>query len=46
MIRVVLAGNYPEHTYEKLKALLPASEFSLDAAGGEIEYGKIKIDDE
>lgn len=29
MTKVVLAGNYPEHTYEKLKALLPKQEFNL-----------------
>lgn len=29
MTNVVLAGTYPEHTYEKLRAALPKDEFSL-----------------
>ena len=31
MMHVVLAGNYPAHTYEKLRALLPETEFDLTA---------------
>ena len=31
MMHVVLAGNYPAHTYEKLPALLPETEFALPA---------------
>lgn len=29
MTRVVLAGNYPEHTFEKLRKLLPEKDFIL-----------------
>lgn len=29
MTRVVLAGNYPEHTFEKLRKLLPEKDFVL-----------------
>ena len=27
MIKVILAGNYPEQTYEKLRKLLPEQKF-------------------
>ena len=29
MTNVVLAGTYPKHTYEKLRAALPKDQFSL-----------------
>ena len=31
MVNVVLAGNYPAHTFEKLRALLPETDFSFTA---------------
>lgn len=30
MIKVILAGNYPEQTYEKLRKLLPEQKFELE----------------
>lgn len=38
MMKVVLAGNYPEHTYEKLRALLPEERFELTAVDTPEDY--------
>ena len=31
MKKVILAGTYPAHTFEKLRAMLPEEEFELKA---------------
>lgn len=37
-MKVVLAGNYPEHTYEKLRELLPLDRFELEAVDTQDKY--------
>lgn len=41
MTHVTLAGTYPAFTYEKLRAFLPESEFSLTAVDTVDEYDKM-----
>ena len=38
MTKVVLAGNYPAHTYEKLRELLPREQFELVAVDTQEAY--------
>ena len=38
MIKVVLAGQYPEGTYEAVRKLLPETEFSLAAVDTQEAY--------
>ena len=38
MLKVVLAGTYPAHTYEKLRALLPVESFELEAVDTPEKY--------
>ena len=38
MIKVVLAGQYPEGTYEAVRKLLPEPEFSLAAVDTQEAY--------
>ena len=38
MLKVVLAGNYPKRTYEKLREQLPESEFDLVSVSDPDEY--------
>lgn len=38
MVKVILAGNYPDHTYEKLRVLLPEQDFELVAVDQQEEY--------
>ena len=38
MLKVVLAGTYPAHTYEKLKKLLPADQFDFVAVDSQEAY--------
>lgn len=39
MINITLAGTYPAHTYEKLRAQLPADRFALTAVDTQEKYG-------
>lgn len=41
MIKVILAGNYPDRTYEKLKELLPKQDFELIVVDKEEEYERM-----
>ena len=41
MIKVTLAGQYPAHTFERLRELLPENEFSLKAVSDQQEYDKM-----
>jgi len=41
MINVTLAGTYPAHTYEKLRALLPEAQFTLTAVDTQDAYDKM-----
>ena len=38
MLKVVLAGTYPAHTYEKLRKLLPEDQFDFVAVDKQEEY--------
>ena len=38
MLKVVLAGTYPAHTYEKLRKLLPADQFDFVAVDSQEAY--------
>ncbi len=38
MMKVVLAGTYPAHTYEKLRKLLPEDQFDLVAVDRQEDY--------
>ena len=38
MMKVVLAGTYPAHTYEKLRKLLPADQFDFVAVDSQEAY--------
>ncbi|WP_369282838.1 2-hydroxyacid dehydrogenase [Oscillibacter sp. GMB15532] len=38
MIKVILAGNYPDGTFESLRALLPEDAFNLSAVGSQQDY--------
>lgn len=38
MIKVVLAGNYPNQTFEKLRALLPEDAFDLSMVDNQQDY--------
>lgn len=37
-MKVVLAGNYPEHTFEKLQKLLPSDKFQLEEINTPEDY--------
>jgi len=41
MINVTLAGTYPAHTYEKLRALLPEAQFTLTAVDTQDAYDRM-----
>ena len=41
MIKVTLAGQYPAHTFERLRELLPENEFSLKAVSDQQEYDRM-----
>lgn len=41
MIKVILAGNYPEQTYEKLRKLLPEQKFELEEVNEQSQFDAV-----
>lgn len=41
MIKVILAGNYPKQTYEKLRKLLPEQKFELEEVNEQSQFDAV-----